>query len=74
MQGYLSQQKIPSFQETETCNYQNIDFLKFLLSKEGYIQKYVERYTPSGNSRKYSGSQYAKVTYQVAAVDARAVV
>jgi hypothetical protein len=38
----------------ETCNYRAIDFHKFLLSKEKYIEGYPIKYTPSGNPRKIS--------------------
>ncbi|MFY0601948.1 MAG: transposase [Cyclobacteriaceae bacterium] len=36
----------------QTCSYRNIDFLKFLLSKEKHIDIYEKKYTRNGNLRK----------------------
>jgi hypothetical protein len=36
----------------ETCKNKNINYLKFLLSKEKYMESYNKKYTPSGTKRK----------------------
>lgn len=36
----------------QSCKYRNINFFKFLLSRETNIEKYLEEYTPLGNKRR----------------------
>jgi len=36
----------------ETCRYRNINFFKFLLSQEKFLNIYINKYTRAGNLRK----------------------